>query len=63
LSILNKAQYCANNSEKYYCNISSVFSSKKRFPGKIFVEADNEKEVKDSLVGFVKLNLNTIKEV
>ncbi len=33
---------------------------KKRHPGKIFVEAANEKDIKQSLYGFIDVNLGKI---
>lgn len=63
MCILNKAKYCASNPGKYICKIISAFASKKKHPGKIFVEAQNDKDVKNSLEGFTNININSVKEV
>jgi hypothetical protein len=39
LSILNKAQYYAQNEPRKKVNITSVLALRKKYPGKIFVEA------------------------
>lgn len=42
-------------------SITTAFSFKKKYPGKIFIEAATEKDVRDSLDGFVDVNLGQIR--
>lgn len=40
INILNKASYLSTHKDtQYKCTISSVFCSKKKYPGKLFIEA------------------------
>lgn len=56
--ILNKASHLLNSAKKV--TIVSALAMKKKFPGKIFVEAYDEKSIRDSLEGFVDINLGKI---
>ena len=40
--------------------IGSAMSLKKKYPGKIFIEAQSEKDVKDSLQGFIDVNVGRV---
>lgn len=58
MSILNKtAFYEHTHNEKYKMQIGTAMALKKKYPGKIFIEALNEKAVKDSLQGFIDCNV------
>lgn len=58
MSILNKtAFYEHSHNEKYKMQIGTAMALKKKYPGKIFIEALNEKAVKDSLQGFIDCNV------
>eukprot|EP00919_Chromeraceae_sp_WS-2016_P012346 GHVR01028813.1.p3 GENE.GHVR01028813.1~~GHVR01028813.1.p3 ORF type:complete len:101 (-),score=5.89 GHVR01028813.1:2274-2576(-) len=59
--ILNKGSYYAKTKNpKYRVAITSVLSLKKKYPGKIFIEAQCEKDIRDSLEGFIDINLHKI---
>lgn len=56
LKILNKAKIEADSQNRV--TIVSALAMKKKFPGKIFIEAFHEKDVHDSLDGFNYVNLS-----
>lgn len=41
-------------------SITTALALKKKYPGKIFVEAPSEQAVKDSLDGFIDVNIKKI---
>lgn len=43
LALINKASYCQSHPGLYYCQLISAFASKKKFPGRVFIEANSEK--------------------
>lgn len=55
LKILNKARHLAGTTNRV--TIVSALAMRKKFPGKIFVEAFSEKDIRDSLDGFNNINL------
>ena len=58
MSILNKTYfYEQNHNEKYKMQIGTAMALKKKYPGKIFIEAQNEKAIKQSLHGFIDCNV------
>lgn len=56
LNILNKARHFAKDPEKKL-KIISVIALKKKFPGRIFVEAYEERHIYESLEGFNDVHL------
>lgn len=61
LSILNKSAYYEKTRNKhYYSNITAVLALKKKYPGKLFIEAPNENDIKLSLDGFIDVNSKKI---
>jgi len=63
LALINKANYCQSHPGHYYCQLISAFASKKKFPGKVFIEANSEKEAKDSLEGLTTVMAESVKQV
>ena len=58
MSILNKTVYYERTkNEKFKMSIGTAMALKKKYPGKIFVEANSEKAVKESLQGFIDVNI------
>ena len=55
LCILNKAKHVAKTENKV--TIVSAMSMKKKYPGRILVEAFNERDIRESLDGFNNVNL------
>ena len=55
LCILNKAKHLAKTEDKV--KIVSALSMKKKYPGRILVEAFSERDIKESLDGFNNINL------
>jgi hypothetical protein len=63
-AILNKtAYYDRTKKEAYKMSITSALAIRKKYPGKIFVEADNEQAVKESLEGFIDVNAKKVTEM
>jgi hypothetical protein len=63
LALVNKANYCHAHPGHYYCRLISAFASRKKFPGKIFIEANSEKDAKDSLEGLTAVMSESVKQV
>ena len=61
LCILNKARHLAKTANKVA--IVSALSMKKKYPGRILVEAFNERDIRESLDGFNNVNLSNKKIV
>lgn len=60
-AILKKAEhYRKTKNPKYKVQITSAMALKKKYPGKIFVEAANEKIIRESFDGFIDANLGKI---
>lgn len=61
LSILNKSAYYEKTKKgSYKMTITSALALKKKYPGKIFVEAPSEQAVKESLDGFIDVNIKKV---
>lgn len=57
MAILNKtAYYQKTQNDKYKMQIATAMALKKKYPGKLFIEAQNEKAIKESLQGFIGIN-------
>lgn len=55
LRLLNKARHVAETTNKV--TVITATSMRKKYPGKIFVEAFSEKDIRDSLEGFNDVGL------
>lgn len=61
MSILNKTAYFIKTKNVHYSmKVSSALALKKKYPGKIFVEAPGENQVRSSLEGFIDVNTKKI---
>ena len=61
LAILNKSAYYEKTKKSCYkMTITSALAIKKKYPGKIFIEAPSEQAVKESLDGFIDINIKKI---
>lgn len=61
MSILNKsAYYEKTQNEKFKMEIGTAMALKKKYPGRIFIEAKDQKAVKNSLQGFIDCNVSRV---
>ena len=61
MSILNKSAYYQQTKKPgYKIEITSALSLKKKYPGKIFVQAPSEAAIKNGLEGFIDVNTKKI---
>ena len=61
LSILNKsAYYQRTNKPAYKIEVTSALALKKKYPGRLFVEAPSEAAIREGLEGFIDINTKKI---
>ncbi len=61
MAVLNKAAYYDKTQNiKYKVQLGTVMAMKKKYPGKIFIQAQNQKVIKESLQGFIDVNTGRI---